>query len=275
MLSENGAAPSQSAALPTTSPALAVTEEPPPAADFDQDIPSLYLIVDRSRYPQVHETLLPRIIAANLCVDVLTSAAPLPSLHAPGAYEAATARLRDPAYPLPGVGDVFIRVTAPDSRLLREAARVRMRLPLCERMLRAVDEERNRATRDADGATIPTLPLPGALDPYAFVYAPFSSAPLPSICRGAVRRAVAAGGGAAASAAAAAAAAGAGRSNDDAPTLTDAELTLLMYSVRGSDGVRVCDDVAALRLLRSTTAASSRPGTAVRMAAWKTRPASP
>jgi hypothetical protein len=94
---------------------------------------------------------------------------------------------------LQGVGPIFVRLTASEGRLLAEAERGRLKLPLDAGVLRKVDMERNRQERyggntklKEDLLAIPRLvggsgsgDGPG-MDPYACHYAPFCSTGLPA-----------------------------------------------------------------------------------------------
>jgi len=141
--------------------ALNPVAAPTPALLLDQDVPTIYLEIPRARYAHAHTHILPALIDAGLHIDVLTSQGSLAQLHAPGALDAAAGALVGVSLPVrraeaaaalasprgptadtrepPGTGAVFVRVTAPDARLLREAARIRMPLPLCAHTLRALD----------------------------------------------------------------------------------------------------------------------------------------
>jgi hypothetical protein len=227
------------------------------SGEIDQDVPTVYLQVDRTKYAHIHFDILPKLVHAGLHVDVLTSAGSLLSLHEPGALEASAGQLME-AVPMPsggavlraggadtrqppGVGEVFVRVTAPDARLLREAARVRVPLPLCALTLRAVDAVRNvatrAATRKAGGAQEEGIPYEDgaeAVDPYDYIIAPYPQESLPEVTLGALGEV--------------------SRARGDTR-----EPLAQLFSVRGCDGKRVLSDVNSLKMLESIIIAPVAP----------------
>ena len=225
--------------------------QPPQNGDVDQDVPTIYLEVPRKRYAYAHFVLLPALVHAGLHIDVLASEQPLTGLHAPGALAASASALvgaapaqpgaweRDTRQP-PGAGPVYIRVTAPEARLLQEAARLRVPLPLCALTLRALDEARNRVTRKPEEPElgIPAIVDAEALDPYEYIIAPYPTPaqPLPEVTLGALREVARARG-------------------VDASTPEAA--AALLFGARGSDGVRVLSDVNSLKMLQSIVSAPS------------------
>jgi hypothetical protein len=229
-----------------------------PQPEIDQDVPTVYLQVDRAKYAHIHFDILPKLVHAGLHIDVLTSAGSLLSLHEPGALEASAGRLTEAA-PMPsggavlraggadarqppGEGEIFVRITAPDARLLREAARVRIPLPLCAHTLRAVDVARNVATRaatrkaagDQHEEGIPSEDGADAVDPYDYIIAPYPQESLPEVTLGALREVARARG-------------------DTREPLAQ------LFSVRGCDGKRVLSDVNSLKMLESIIIAPMAP----------------
>ena len=246
------------------------------ASIIEQDVPTIYFQVARAKYTDFHNSVLQSILAARLHVDILTSESGYMSVHRQSAYVAMEADMLErgalaaaggsgssgggggggaPMAP-PGVGPVFVRITATEARLLEEAERADFPLPLNPEVLRRVDVERNRHERYPDGSgerlgadrlAIPHkfgasgVMQPGVdhgMDPYAYHYAPYLyRKQLPEATKSAL---FAAG-------------------YNEGMRREDPAQARVLFAYRGVDGVGLLSDMACLKLIVSVLTAPNSP----------------